>query len=181
MSEFLSVKKVQSFSPIREEEAARVIQTINSSAGASAPINFRAMVNSLLTTFLSRAAFGAYQPEISSLVTKSIGVLDGIDIADMFPSFKPLHFISGLKATLVKMHEQIDVILDKIVKENQSNEGGENVVKFLLRVQQSSTLETPIAIHNVKASMWVSISAIVLLKLYNTFKFLATSSKPIRH
>ncbi|KAK7292474.1 hypothetical protein RIF29_08255 [Crotalaria pallida] len=166
MLELLSVKKVQSFSHIREDEVAKLIGTIQSSKGAA--INLSNMVKSFVSTFVSRAVFGNIsedQEEFLLLVKKAAEVSDGLDVADLFPSLKPIHFITGLKATLEKMHQQVDKIVDKIIKENQVTQrrkkegmGGkfnknENLVEVLLRVQ-SSTLEFPITINNVKAAIW---------------------------
>lgn len=103
-----------------------------------------------------------------SIVKETIEVADGFDLADMFPSFKPMHFITGLKAKLDKMHNKVDKILDKIIKENQANKGmgeekNENLVEVLLRVQHSGNLDTPITTNNIKAVIWVSISAVTFI------------------
>ncbi|KAK7363846.1 hypothetical protein VNO77_06005 [Canavalia gladiata] len=164
--ELLSAKKVQSFSHIREEEVAKLIEKIQSSAGAL--INVTTMLNSFISTVVSRAAFGNItedHEEFILLVGKAIEVADGFDFADMFPSFKPLHLITGLKPKLDKLHGKIDKILEKIIKENQAKqttrtdedmgeEKNENLVEVLLRVQHSGHLETPITTNNIKAVIW---------------------------
>ncbi|KAK7292473.1 hypothetical protein RIF29_08254 [Crotalaria pallida] len=161
MLELLSVKKVQSFSHIREDEVAKLMQTFRSSKGAA--INLSNMVNSFVSTFVSRAVFGNIsedKQEFLSLVKEAIEISDGFDVADLFPSLKPLHLITGMKAKLEKMHKQIDKIAEKILKENQAKEGmgeedkNENLVEVLLRVQKSSSHEAPITINNVKAAIW---------------------------
>ncbi|XP_020230726.1 cytochrome P450 71D8-like [Cajanus cajan] len=165
MLELLSAKKVQSFSQNREEEVNKLVETIHSSAGA--PIDLTSMINFFISNFVSRAVFGNLtedREEFLLLVKKAIEVADGFDLADMFPSFKPIHLITGLKAKLDEMHEKIDKILDKIIKENQEkrtrakegtgDEKNENLVEVLLRVQQSSNLDTPITTNNIKAVIW---------------------------
>ncbi|RZC04833.1 Cytochrome P450 71D8 [Glycine soja] len=79
-----------------------------------------------------------------SIVKETIEVADGFDLADMFPSFKPMHFITGLKAKLDKMHNKVDKILDKIIKENQANKGmgeekNENLVESTCIIQTTGT------------------------------------------
>ncbi|RDX93247.1 Cytochrome P450 71D8, partial [Mucuna pruriens] len=160
MLELLSAKKVQSFSHIREEEVAKLIETIQSSAGAS--INLTSRINSFTSTLVSRAVFGNItkdREEFLLIVKEAIELADGFDLADMFPSFKPMHLITGLKAKLDKMHMKLDKILEKIIKENQANEGmgeekNENLVEVLLRVQHSDNLDTSITTNNVKAVIW---------------------------
>ncbi|KHN03535.1 Cytochrome P450 71D8 [Glycine soja] len=158
--ELLSAKKVQSFSNIREQEIAKLIEKIQSSAGA--PINLTSMINSFISTFVSRTAFGNItddHEEFLLITREAIEVADGFDLADMFPSFKPMHLITGLKAKMDKMHKKVDKILDKIIKENQANKGmgeekNENLVEVLLRVQHSGNLDTPITTNNIKAVIW---------------------------
>lgn len=53
--ELLSAKKVQSFSNIREQEIAKLIEKIQSSAGA--PINLTGMINSFISTFVCRSVW----------------------------------------------------------------------------------------------------------------------------
>ncbi|MED6167487.1 hypothetical protein PIB30_003460 [Stylosanthes scabra] len=161
--ELLSSKKVHSFSYIRQEEVANMIETIFKSAGET--INLSKMINNLLSTVVSRAMFGNLSQDheqFVSFVKKSIALSDGFDLADLFPSFKSLHFITGTEAKLYKMHVKMDQMLDKIIKKNEERkleyntqpeqeEKNENLIEVLLRVLHSGTLDTPITINNVKA------------------------------
>ncbi|KAK8470882.1 hypothetical protein PHAVU_003G085302 [Phaseolus vulgaris] len=163
--ELLSAKKVQSFFHIREEEVAKLIKTIQSSAGE--PIDLSSRFGSFISTFVSRATFGKINEdheEFVLTVKEAIEVADGFDLADAFPSFKPIHLITGLKAKLDKMHKKSDKILEKIIRENQANEGmgeenNENLVEVLLRFQHRGNLDTPITNNNIKAVIWDIFSA----------------------
>ncbi|XLU79507.1 hypothetical protein S245_002928, partial [Arachis hypogaea] len=162
--ELLSSKKVQSFSFIREEEVANMVETIRKSTGAT--INLSKMINNHMSTVVSRAMFGNISEDheqFVSFVKEAIAVADGFDIADLFPSLKPLHFITGFEAKLKKMHVKIDKILEKIIKENESRkledrhqeqeEKNENLVEVLLRVLHNGTLSI-LTKNNVKAVIW---------------------------
>ncbi|MED6167533.1 hypothetical protein PIB30_003505 [Stylosanthes scabra] len=145
------------------EEVANMIETIHISAGET--INLSKMIHNLITTVVSRAVFGNLSQDheqFVSFVKKSIALSDGFDLADLFPSFKPLHFITGMEAKLYEMHVKMDKILDKIIKEieerkledntqHEQQEKNENLVEVLLRVQHSDTLDTQITLNNVKA------------------------------
>ncbi|MED6162453.1 hypothetical protein PIB30_070573 [Stylosanthes scabra] len=169
--ELLSSRKVQSLSYIRQEEVANMVQTIFKSAGET--INLSKMINNLISTVVSRAVFGNLSQDheqFVSFVKKTIALSDGFDLADLFPSFKSLHFITGMEAKLYNMHVMIDKILDKIIKENEERklednthpeyeEKNENLVEVLLRVLHSGTLDTPITMNNVKAVIWDIFSA----------------------
>jgi hypothetical protein len=115
----------------------------------------------LVSTFVTRAAFGKkseYEDELLCLLKEGSEMTGGFDVADLFPSFKLIHFVTGMKTKLENMKMKLDKILVSIIKENQSNSNhdGENLVDVLLRVQQSSNLDIPITDDNVKAVIWVS-------------------------
>ncbi|KAK7307576.1 hypothetical protein VNO77_40768 [Canavalia gladiata] len=162
VTELLSAKRVQSFSFIREDETAKLIDSIRTSAGS--PINLTARIFSLISASVSRTAFGIRsknQDEFVSLIQKVIAVVGGFDVADLFPSIKSLYLLTGRKGKLEKLHHQVDRVLENIVKEHQekqmrAKEDGvqiqnEDLVDVLLRIQQSDTLDIKITTRNVKA------------------------------
>ncbi|CAJ1941485.1 unnamed protein product [Sphenostylis stenocarpa] len=170
MLELLSAKKVQSFSHNRQEEVAKLIGKIQSSAGA--PVDLTTMINTYVSTFVSITVFGNItedREEFLSIVKEAIEVADGFDLADMFPYFKPIHLITRLKAKLVRMHKKVDKIFGKIIKDNQvkltrakegkEEEQNENLVEVLLRVQHSGITETPLTTDNIKAVIWDMFAA----------------------
>jgi hypothetical protein len=84
-------------------------------------------------------------------------------LADLFPSQKFVHVISGVKAKLETIHGKIDKILENIIHEHKENllsksTEQEDLVDVILRLQQSGTLEFPITTNNIKAITLVSIS-----------------------
>ncbi|XP_057417163.1 cytochrome P450 71D8-like [Lotus japonicus] len=161
--ELLSAKRVQSFSFIREDEVAKLIQSIHLSVSTGSPFNLSKSVFSLINTLVSRAAFGKKsecEDELLSLIKKAVEMTAGFDVAELFPSLKPLHLITRMKAKLESMHKKLDKILDSIVNEHQSDHDmGENLVDVLLRMQKSGNLEVPITVNNIKAVIWDIIVA----------------------
>ncbi|KAK7363847.1 hypothetical protein VNO77_06006 [Canavalia gladiata] len=161
--ELLSAKRVQSFSSIREDEVAKLIESIQLSASTASPVNVTKSVFSLVSTTVSRAAFGKkseYEDELLSLLKKGVELTGGFDLADLFPSMKPIHLITRMKAKLESMQKELDKILENIIREHQSNsnhgkgESEENLVDVLLRVQQSGSLDIPVTLNNIKAVIW---------------------------
>ncbi|KAH1163677.1 hypothetical protein AAZX31_01G166400 [Glycine max] len=162
VSELLSAKRVQSFSDIREDETAKFIESVRTSEGS--PVNLTNKIYSLVSSAISRVAFGNKckdQEEFVSLVKELVVVGAGFELDDLFPSMK-LHLINGRKAKLEKMQEQVDKIVDNILKEHQEKrerarrEGRvdleeEDLVDVLLRIQQSDNLEIKITTTNIKA------------------------------
>ncbi|KAE7995245.1 hypothetical protein FH972_000065 [Carpinus fangiana] len=177
VSELLSAKRVRSFSSLREEEVHNLIDSIHSSSGSL--IDFSERIFNSTTTVLCRAAFGGKyedQEEFLSLTKKIAEYSGGFELADLWPSHKFVHLISGTKSKLQKIHTRMDKILENIVREHRENRKSsasaktEDLVDVLLRLQQS-TLELPITTNNIKGVIFVSISATILGIIINPFCF----------
>jgi cytochrome P450 len=166
--ELLSAKRVQSFSYIREDENAKFIQSIQSSANST--INLTSRIFSMVTSVISRAALGDKsndQDEFVNLVKKAVELAAGFDVDDLFPSIKLLHKLTGMKPKLEKIHKRVDEIIENIVrqhqeklakrKENNNTEvENEDLVDVLLRIQETNNLDIQITTNNIKAVIWVS-------------------------
>lgn len=114
--ELLSPTRVQSFRYIREEETSNLITLIASNAGS--PINLTEKIFSFTPTIISRAAFGRKSPEQEAFiynVQESLKFAAGFNIADIYPSVKFLHLISGVKPKLEMLHKKVDNILEDII------------------------------------------------------------------
>ncbi|KAG2688602.1 hypothetical protein I3760_09G104100 [Carya illinoinensis] len=168
--ELLSAKRVQSFSSLREDEVCNLIESIRLYSGS--PINFTEKIYSLTSTIVCKAAFGSKckDPDVFiSLTREAISAGGGFDLADLFPSQKFLRVITGKKTKVEEMHRKLDRILENIIHEHKENQmsaaisevepGQEDLVDFLLRLQQSSGLEVPITTKNIKAVIWDMFAA----------------------
>lgn len=101
------------------------------------------------------------------LMKESIELAGGFNLCDLFPSFKLLHFLSGMRYKLVRLHEKMDRILENIIDEHEENlrssEGGngeageEDLLDVLLRLKYSGDLQFPMTNNNIKAIILVSI------------------------
>nr|XP_016436344.1 PREDICTED: premnaspirodiene oxygenase-like [Nicotiana tabacum] len=70
------------------------------------------------------SAFGKVihdQDKLIMLVKDVTLLAGGFDLANLFPSRKWLHEISGLKSRMLKLHTKIDVILENIINEHRKN------------------------------------------------------------
>ncbi|CAI8584338.1 unnamed protein product [Vicia faba] len=87
--ELLSLKRINSHQPIREEELSNLVKWIASEQGS--PINLTQAVISTVYTIFSKAAFGKKckgQEKFISAVKESIKIAGGFDLADLFPSIR---------------------------------------------------------------------------------------------
>ncbi|XP_050363491.1 desmethyl-deoxy-podophyllotoxin synthase-like [Argentina anserina] len=156
VSELLSVKHVQAFRFIREEEVKNFVESISTSSSKSAAINFSEESLLLTNGIISRAAFGnkcKYQKEFLAVLDEALKLGGGFDIPDLFPSLRFLCFFTGTITAMRKMRDKIGVALDSIIDEhkrkrslkNDRPEGAdhdgkeeEDLVDILLKLQDSN-------------------------------------------
>ncbi|KVH96761.1 premnaspirodiene oxygenase-like [Cynara cardunculus var. scolymus] len=160
--ELLSTKKVQSFATIREQVARGVVDSIRESSGF--PIDLTEIIFISTNTVTSTAAFGEKykdQEELLRLLKEMGETASGFDVADLFPSYKILHVLTGMKPKLEKLHHKLDKILNDIINMHEENRAGlksrigdageEDLVDVMLRLKVSGDLEFPITSENIKA------------------------------
>ncbi|XVF78078.1 hypothetical protein PTKIN_Ptkin14bG0099600 [Pterospermum kingtungense] len=160
MMELLSVNRVQSFRSIREEEIANFIREISSKAGS--PVNLRKRFQSLTYSIISRAAFGVNykdQDDFTLHFKELLDVIGGFTLADIFPSLKLLHDISGATSKLKNLHQNLDKILQNIIEEHRDRkattmsckEEANDLVHVLLNLQDQGDLGIPLSDSTIKA------------------------------
>ncbi|XP_059669267.1 desmethyl-deoxy-podophyllotoxin synthase-like [Cornus florida] len=160
--ELLSVKRVQSFRPIREEEISNLIKTNSTHTGSL--INLTEKFFSMTYSITAKAVIGKKfhgRKEFISLVKETIELGGGLNIADLYPSFKMLALITGLGTRIEKTHQKIDRTLTNIIDEHkarkvaaQTSDGEvdhEDLVDVLLRLQKEGNLEIPLTMTTVKS------------------------------
>ncbi|KAM7480934.1 hypothetical protein LguiB_005517 [Lonicera macranthoides] len=117
-----------------------------------------------------RATFGARFKDEDSLIKllkEAVSLGGGFDVADLFPSFKFLRVIFGLRPKLEKLQRKLDQIYDSIFDEciknskggNTADPGEENLLQILLRIKDGGGHEFPITLDNVKAVILDMFSA----------------------
>nr|AED99873.1 cytochrome P450 [Panax notoginseng] len=160
--ELLTANKVSSFRAIREDEAWNLVESIKTSLDS--PVNLTHKFTSLTNAITCRAAIGErskYQDELVHLIELMAALGGGFDIADLFPSYKFLHFLSGLRSKLEKVRKRLDDIFYNIIKEHEEKRaktknsdgrvaGEEDLVDVLLRVQEKGGLQFPISSNNIQ-------------------------------
>lgn len=164
VQELLSIPRVQSYRPIREEELSKLMESIASRDGSV--INLTEKIYASAHAVTSKAAFGnkCKEQERFVSVVKEVGKLAGsFDIADLFPSARLLHLLSRLGPKLQRLHREADRIMDIIIEEHKdqgTGKGGRKVkdlVDVLLQFHERVDLEFSLTSDNIKAVIWVSI------------------------
>ncbi|XP_075095906.1 premnaspirodiene oxygenase-like isoform X1 [Nicotiana tabacum] len=159
--ELLSAKNVRSFNSIRRDEVCSLIEFFRSSAGE--PVNVTKRIYVFASSMIFRSAFGKVikeQDECIRLIKDVSGLVGGFDVADIFPSQKVLHVLSGKKGKTMYLHHKIDTIIENVINEHKQNLatgkfngqlGGEDLIDVLLRLMKDGSLQFPITTDNIKA------------------------------
>ncbi|KAK2440975.1 cytochrome P450 71D11 [Trifolium repens] len=160
-SELLSLKRVNSYLPIREEVLSNLVKWIASENGSQ--INLTEAVNSSIYTIVSRAAFGNKykdQENFISVIKEAIKVSAGFDLGDLFPSAKWLQHVTGLRPKLESYHRQTDQIFENIINDHKvakyakgKDDQGEveDLVDVLLNYEDGSNQDFSLTKDNIKA------------------------------
>ncbi|XP_059669713.1 desmethyl-deoxy-podophyllotoxin synthase-like [Cornus florida] len=160
--ELLSIRRVQSFRPIREEETSNLIKSISTHIGSL--INLSEKLFSITYSITATAALGKKfhgQEEFISLIREALEIAAGLTFADLFPSVKMLAVITGLRPRAEKVHRKLDMILTTVIEEHkarqmakQTSDGEadhEDLVDVLLKVQEEGNLEIPLTMTNIQS------------------------------
>ncbi|CAL5435002.1 unnamed protein product [Camellia sinensis] len=100
------------------------------------------------------------QEVLMELMKDTTSLAGGFDLADLFPSIKLLHVVSGMKPKLMKMHRKIDDVLESIIRERrmasteESEQREEDLLDVLLRLEKTGDLEFPITDDNINGDMF---------------------------
>lgn len=166
VTELLSLRRVNSFQLIREEETNRLLTAVGAHSGSE--VNMSKLFFNLANDTLCRVAFGKrFMSESNQLerqregkrledvLTETQKLLSGFCVGDFFPSWGWINSISGFKRRLERNLEDLrsvcdEIILEHIKKQGRGNEA-EDFVDVLLRVQRQQDQEVPITDDNLKA------------------------------
>nr|DAD30758.1 TPA_asm: hypothetical protein HUJ06_009609 [Nelumbo nucifera] len=168
--QLLSVKKVQSFRRVREEETALLIENIRrscfSSPSLSAPVNLSESLVSLTNDIICRVAFGRKYSggeggrRFRRLMSEFGALLGMFNVGDYIPSFAWVNYFNGLNTRLEKTFRELDCFLDQVVKDHvdrkKKKENGDGVdeddlVDTLLEIAEDGTIGIPLETENIKA------------------------------
>lgn len=145
-----SLKRVQSFRPIREEEISMMIKQISMKAASSKSINLSDTVMSTAVDFICRSAFGRkYEGEerikFDEVFHEAQALLVYFFVSDLFPRLGWIDKLFGMTEKLEKIFREADDFAQRLVDEHLSStrstsmEGDIIDVLLQLNKQQSST------------------------------------------
>lgn len=160
-SELLSTKRVQSFSSIREEEGSNLIESIRLAGGLA--INLTEELFLFASSVICRAAFGSKnkdQLRLVKLANELVMEAAEFNVIEMLPVLEVVYVMNGMKAKLMKMHEEADEILESILNKRYGEvvKGDkESILDILIRIQRSGNLEVATTREDIKANIAVRL------------------------
>lgn len=169
INHLLSPRMVRAFGSIRRDEVGRLVDSLRTSSGS--PVNLTHKIFSLSSSITCRAAFGKVcrdrdRDALIQMVTESLKLAAGFEIADFFPSSKIVRALSWTRLRAKMMRRKLDLILDDIIEQHRRNLalgkrnsefGSEDLVDVLLKIKEQEQLQFPIANENIKAVLYVSL------------------------
>ncbi|CAD5179903.1 unnamed protein product [Musa acuminata subsp. malaccensis] len=145
--ELLSVKRVQSFRFIREEEVLNLVQSILLLSNTGSAVNLSRKFVLLSNDIAARSIIGSkckYQKEFLRIITEALEAAGGFSLADLFPAWPIINVLSGMSSKLQRLHREIDAILNSIIQEHKERKSveqpEEDLVDVMLRVQAEVTI-----------------------------------------
>ncbi|PAN47156.1 hypothetical protein PAHAL_9G238100 [Panicum hallii] len=161
--ELLSVARVQSFQRIREEEAARFMQTLAASACAGATVDLTKMISRLINDTFVRESIGSrckYQDEYLEAFDTAVRQTSVLTVADLFPSSRLMQVLGTAPRKALACRNKITRILEQIIREKMEamdrgdKTAHEGLIGVLLRIQKEASLSTPLTNDAIVALMF---------------------------
>ncbi|KAJ0106344.1 hypothetical protein Patl1_18170 [Pistacia atlantica] len=162
MLQLLSMKRVQSFRVIREEETQLMLKKIEESCECSSPVDLSEVIASLTNDIVCRVAFGRKYSEgeggkkFKKLLEEFGELLGVFNVGDFIPWLGWLNYVTGLEARVEKVFREFDDFLDGIVDEHMEKKVGtiedqKNFVDVLLEIQKDSKSGDSVGRDGIKA------------------------------
>ncbi|MCD7472195.1 hypothetical protein HAX54_013203 [Datura stramonium] len=157
-----SLKKVQCFSPIREDEVSRMIKKISQQASTSQIINLSRILISLTSTIICRVAFGIRYDEeahekkkFDEILAVTQEMMAGFFFSDYFPLFGWLDKLFGNISRLEKNFKDLDEFYEEVIEQHlnsnrpKSMEG--DIIDLMLQLKKEQSTPIDLTLDNIKA------------------------------
>jgi cytochrome P450 len=178
--ELLSLKSVQSFQYVREEEVEALINNIRESCLKGASVNLSEMLIATSNNIISRCTLGqTFEGEngksrFGQLTRRVMELFSAFCIGDFFPSLGWIDVLTGLIPSLKATIRELDVFFDQVIEEHKTEKSDDSqpnkldLLHILLRLQKNGMLDIELTKDNFKAILMVPLSLSLYLSLTHT-------------
>ncbi|XP_047068062.1 zealexin A1 synthase-like [Lolium rigidum] len=154
--QLLSAKQVKRMEGIRTEEMGNLLRSITASSSAGTTVNVSEKVAALTTDLLTGALFGAkftWQDEYLHEFRKTMELVSGFCLVDMFPSSRLVRWLSNGERLVRRSCDRMQHIIAGIVQERNavraarrsaSSTDDEDLLDVLLNLQHEDSLPFPL-------------------------------------
>ncbi|KAJ8615514.1 hypothetical protein MRB53_034886 [Persea americana] len=165
--ELLSIKRVDSYRWIREEEVGLMIERISQSCSMGTGVNLSELLLSVSSGTTTRVAFGKkYEGEeeerknkFADLAAELTTLMGSFFVGDYFPWLAWVDFLTGMGGKLKRSFQELDAFVDQVIDDhlvNREVNGSDGVeqkdfVDVLLHLQKDSPLGVQLTKSNLKA------------------------------
>ncbi|XP_059299821.1 6,7,8-trihydroxycoumarin synthase-like [Lycium ferocissimum] len=157
-----SLKKVRSFSPIREDEVSRMIKKIAQQATTSQITNLSNTVITLTSTIICRIAFGIRYDEAAhekrrfdEILTEAEAMLASFFVSDFFPSLSWIDKLTGLTDRLDKNFKDLDEFYEELIEQhlnpNRPKSMDGDILDLLLQLKKEKSTQVVLTLDDIKA------------------------------
>ena len=172
----LSVKRVQSFRAVRQEETNIMMEKIRHSSSSYLPVNLSELLSMISHDIVCRVAFGRKYggetgKELKEVLMEFTELLGTFVVGEYIPWLDWLTSVSGLYARANRVATRFDKFLDQVVEEHinrqqgssniehvrSETEGHSDFVDVLLEIQRTNTTGFPVDRTVIKALILVNI------------------------
>ncbi|KAM3327270.1 hypothetical protein P3S67_002396 [Capsicum chacoense] len=159
--QLFSLKKVQSFRPIREDEVSRMINKISQQAASSQVANLSNIMISLTSTIICRVAFGVRFDEeaherkrFDYLLAEAQAMMASFFVSDFVPSLSWIDKLTGLTGRLERNFKDLDEFYEELIEQHhnpnkpKSMEG--DIVDLLLQLKKEKSTPIDLTLEDIK-------------------------------
>ncbi|CAN6170343.1 unnamed protein product [Urochloa humidicola] len=159
-AELLSARRVRSFRPVREDDAARLAAAVFA-AGERGLVNVSELTSRFVSDTVLRAIMGErfrWRDEFMATLTTAMARGAKFGAADLFPSSRLLRAINGTVRESIALNAKLFELVDRAIdqrRERKADEDGDArdcLLDVLLRLQeQDDDPDCPLTVATVKA------------------------------
>lgn len=167
-SHLFSIKKIQSFRPIREDEISRLVAKISGFSSCNQVVNLSEVAMALASTLICRTAFGKRYDEKGSesrrfdeLLHDAQAIAAGIYLSDYIPMFGWMDKINGSIDKVERTCKNMDLFLQELIDEHvdpkreKEFEEEDDVLDVLIKIKEEKSSSIDFTWDHIKALLMV--------------------------
>ncbi|TKW22179.1 hypothetical protein SEVIR_4G212400v4 [Setaria viridis] len=158
--ELLSARRVQSFRPVREEEAGRLLRAVASAAPPAWAVNLSELLSVYAADSSVRAIIGSRfkdRDTFLAMLERGLKLFAKLSLPDLFPSSRLAMLVSRMPGRMKQHRQETVVFMDALVRDHEESraaddgDGKEDLLDVLLRIQTEGDLPVPLTTDNIKS------------------------------